>query len=886
MEKRGKLKVLAVLAACFIISWFAVQKICVRRITNADQVDYQDGFLYGVDVSSQDYCVFRVNIKTSESRYIEIPQRINGTTCTIAYLTPAESGGAYLVKKVKENGQFHQDIVWCDFERKKLNTVIHLEDMPDKQLAGIISVKELVYVYLYNSYGEAEQYFLQDGKLIFSGQTINFLDNTILFDIMEDGSFYEVQLDGKIYQTDKKGNCVCVVDDIGSQDEGWKTNIQLYPDKLYYENTKTGQTYRIETENPSSAPVPCGQTWQMARSFDETRMTAVYRDEGKIKCGELLLEDGRRAAAICGRDELIVDKLEWEKKEVLTVWLLIFLLSSGIIFFIQAVWKMLRRRQAVIPLVLQAAVLAVLLMSAGIGILRNRILFAVQKNVEDNSLAFCVQLGYEYMDMVQLENVQTMCACPQITSDNQLPVYYENTPYFEHNPQDMDEGKPFSQNNEAKIRLYFKKENYIYSIGYSQYAHNLPLQYNYAPCSCDILSAMEKVFEQKQIAVQKYNDLDGWQYAVFIPFADSGGEYPLLLEVMVTLGENNQIFADEALMIESLLYWVSGILLGTIVFLIWLNMKSLGELKQAALKVSEGKLGTLAQVSGRSEAAATAVRFNHMSRQIFQQISGIQQYQEKYSALAPLKLLDGSKDGSKQGRYPMMTVGFWNEEEIPSQVKNLQINRQIEQLHRYGGEIISFASEGLNVLFLTDVSDALSAAVNILQDRQQGKAYRTAIAVSVEEIHLGVTGSRLRSEVSAFGINGNFTEFLKHCAEKYKASLFLTGTALECIPGFLSLYHCRLIGYFLLSCSQKTEKIYEVLDGEPKEERRKKMLTREAFSKGVDLFCQQKFMEARMAFIRVIAEHPQDGAALSYIRLCEKNDSVQKDEQQLYLEIY
>lgn len=887
MEKR---KAIVVLAACFIFSWFGVQKLSVRRITNADQVSYQEGFLYGADISSQDYCVFRVNTETLENQYMKIPQRVNGTTCTIASLTPAKSGEVYLVKRSAENEHVHHDIVRCDFEQKELIPVVHLEDMPDKQFAAMISAEDSLHVYLYNSYGKLEQYFLQDGELIFSGHTLQFLQNTILIEIMEDGSFYEVQLDGTVYRTDREGNCVCVINDTGSQEEGWKVNVQFHLDKLYYENSKTGQTYRIELDGSPSAPIPCDRTWRPAQSFDETklmRMSAIFPDEGRIRCGVLLLEDGRRAAAVCGSREVIVDRLEWGKKDKLAVWLLGSLLSSGLVFLIWAGWRIQRQRQIVIPLVLEAALLTILLMSAGIAILRNRILFAVQKNVEDNSLAFCVQLGYEYIDTVQLQNVQTMCAYPKITDENQLLIHHDYLQQQNEKSLDMDRGGTARQSISPNLRCYFKKEGNIYSIGYTQYSHNLPLQYNYVPCDYEVLLAMEEAFEENQIIVKKYNDLDGWQYAVFIPFPDSGGEYPLLLEVMITLGENNQIFLDEALKIQTLLYLVSGVLIGTIVFFIWLNMKPLEGLKQAALKVSEGNLGVLAQVRGRSEAAITAVRFNHMSRQIFQQVSGIEQYQEKYTALAPLKLLESFKDGTRQRRYPVMTVGFRNQEDIPSQVKNASISQQIEQLHRYGGEIVSFEPGGLRALFLNSPADALSAAVSMLQDKPEEKEqYRTAIAVGFEEIYLGVTGSRLRSTVAAFGVNGDFTGFLKQCAEKYKASLFLTGTAAENIPECLSLYHCRLLGYFLISSTQKTEKIYEVLDGEPKEERRKKMLTKEEFSRGIDLFCQQKFMEARMAFIHVLSSHPQDGAALSYIHLCEKNDSVQKDEQQLYLEIY
>ena len=80
-------------------------------------------------------------------------------------------------------------------------------------------------------------------------------------------------------------------------------------------------------------------------------------------------------------------------------------------------------------------------------------------------------------------------------------------------------------------------------------------------------------------------------------------------------------------------------LLAAILLILWRAMHSLGILKQAALLVEKGRLGEVARVRGRSEAAVTAVRFNRMSRpRSPSQVSGLEATGEKYNAFCAFKI--------------------------------------------------------------------------------------------------------------------------------------------------------------------------------------------------------------------------------------------------------
>ena len=83
-----------------------------------------------------------------------------------------------------------------------------------------------------------------------------------------------------------------------------------------------------------------------------------------------------------------------------------------------------------------------------------------------------------------------------------------------------------------------------------------------------------------------------------------------------------------------------------------------------------------------------------------------------------------------------------------------------------------------------------------------------------------------------------------------------------------------------------TEPVYEVLDGEDGWQQRKKLLTEGTFAAGREAFQNGDFTAARMAFIQVYSENPQDGAALHYIRLCEKNNVLPDGEKQCDMEVW
>ena len=81
-------------------------------------------------------------------------------------------------------------------------------------------------------------------------------------------------------------------------------------------------------------------------------------------------------------------------------------------------------------------------------------------------------------------------------------------------------------------------------------------------------------------------------------------------------------------------------------------------------------------------------------------------------------------------------------------------------------------------------------------------------------------------------------------------------------------------------------KIYDVFDGDEKDTRNRKRQTKMLFEKGVLLFSEQNYQEARQHFIEVLKTDRMDKAAKEYVYLCEWYLNESEEKKNVYIECY
>ena len=861
---------LAVAAGLFL-SWLFIGHFSSYQPSQVFEACYRNGFLYGIENEAGYYRVFRVDVDREESRSIRIPVSRGGRSHSLSQLCPMADGSVYVVHTSALGQDTDTWIERCDFEKRRLIPAWDLKLFGTGASFDLTAGEDILRLIVWERDDRMTWYELADGEWVCRKQLSELDSDSYVYEITWDGGFYLFQSYGKIYHLNDGEDFSCVYE-MGGED-GY--DFQFYKDEIYFKDRDDGRTYRIDVTKKPYTPVLCQQTYRAARTFDEQKMSCISFDGKTSKAGVLSGEDGRKVAAVCGEKEYVAFVLEWSSREKLFGWLILSLFLEGTGFFLVFVWRQMKRKEILVPLMAEAAFAALILMAAGFGILRGQILKSVEENISDTTIAACLRIGYEWMDFYDQDNLQAMCGFETITRDNQLP-FTRNTRLPDRIKRTDAQGNELKETASVERRLYFEKEGMLYPLGVSQYILNMPLEYNLVSCDFLALQAMKRALKQKEAVAVEYVDLTGIQYAVFLPLETGEGEYPVILEAAMTRTEGNRQFAEQAVKVERLILFLGAALLAVILLVLWMGLAPLGVLKQAALQVSKGKLGVLAKVRGRSEVAKAAERFNHMSAQIASQVYGVDSYQKKYAAFLPLEFLEragkamSGTEEARQQAYMVMTVGFRDGGSEGSRKKRESVASWIRHIHEKRGEVLAFEQEGLQCLFLGEAGNVLEAAVNILQEQLAGEENRISIAISYEEIRLGITGDESRSAVAAFNRNGDSNSFLKKCGERQGISLLITGAAADRIPGFFERYAVRRLGICLMGRGERPERVYEVLDGEPEVSRRKKLLTRDDFGDGLAAFERQEYLAARTAFIRVISRNSRDGAALHYIRLCEE----------------
>ncbi len=221
---------------------------------------------------------------------------------------------------------------------------------------------------------------------------------------------------------------------------------------------------------------------------------------------------------------------------------------------------------------------------------------------------------------------------------------------------------------------------------------------------------------------------------------------------------------------------------------------------------------------------------------------------------------------------------------------NQMLGKALPAVSSHGGVAEGFAGGGLTALFFDQYEPALTAAVSIFENlhamKGEDREYETVAAGICEgTVMIGVVGHGERMAVLTLSQAKEFAGFLRSIGYRYYARILVTEDFLRRIPDSAMKFNYRFLGSIRVLSSGDIKRIYDVFDGDIVEVRNRKRKTRMVFEKGVELFAQEKLLEARQHFIEVMKLDVADRAARSYLLRC---DACLNGERrwQGYLETY
>ena len=205
------------------------------------------------------------------------------------------------------------------------------------------------------------------------------------------------------------------------------------------------------------------------------------------------------------------------------------------------------------------------------------------------------------------------------------------------------------------------------------------------------------------------------------------------------------------------------------------------------------------------------------------------------------------------------------------------------------GAIEDFKEETFRAVFNVHPEDALKASIDICEavTRSGESSRRLAIALTYGKVSMGVVGYEYRMSIISLSPVTRLAEVLQKKAHDYSAKILVTGALAEEIPNFATRYNQRLLGVIHRRDIGIEEKLYDVFDGDELEVRNLKRRTKTLFERGIKLFLERKFSEARGCFIEVLKADRSDRAARHYLFLCDTNYNLEPAEREavnVYLE--
>lgn len=415
------------------------------------------------------------------------------------------------------------------------------------------------------------------------------------------------------------------------------------------------------------------------------------------------------------------------------------------------------------------------------------------------------------------------------------------------------------------------------------------LQKNY-PGLSEVLSSKNPSILFDKIQIQE-EELD----SVYVPILNDEGEVTAFAGVDFNQNkfneETEEYIREAAFSLAGVMAVCFCLLLLIVQFSI---LHPIFRLERQAELITEGQFQYELEVRGHDELSEISLVFNRMSKSIAGHMEDMRRLNEAYFRYVPAKIL------TLLGKDNIGDIRLGDEVNAVLTVFSLQLadfDRTIRQkttgemiaamnqvLHccvpvvaEQEGMVEGFQNAGFTALFDSGCQAAVLSAVTVCQKLnhmvllKQLEENQAGIGIAFGEVMLGIVGQEKRMAAITASQYRDTACWLQGIARRYQSHILITQTAANQIPDFFETYHIRTLGFLYNTYTGYTDRIYDVYDGDSREEIESKNETREAFEKGVELYCIRDFVGARQKFIEVLKRFTRDRASKEYLYLCDKN---------------
>ena len=213
---------------------------------------------------------------------------------------------------------------------------------------------------------------------------------------------------------------------------------------------------------------------------------------------------------------------------------------------------------------------------------------------------------------------------------------------------------------------------------------------------------------------------------------------------------------------------------------------------------------------------------------------------------------------------------------------NSYLSRMAPLIKEHNGFIDKYLGDAIRALFPNSADDAVRASLAMqhqLVEYNQGRRradyqpVQFGISIHTGDLILGTVGGQDRMDGTVISDAIDVVTHLENLTKLYGTSLLISGETYSRL-GAPEQYAVRNIDRVKVEGKSDPVAIYEVFDSAPPHIMDLKMKTLEDFEQGLVHYRQQRFVEAKQLFNKVLQTNNQDTVASVYLGRCEE---FQKD---------
>ena len=458
-----------------------------------------------------------------------------------------------------------------------------------------------------------------------------------------------------------------------------------------------------------------------------------------------------------------------------------------------------------------------------------------------------------------------------------------------------------SANNEGLQQIYYKDYHWLHRVEFGilvtmfcdeQYI-GVPVEFLFREELTDILY---KTMDSVQAYRGEYSNEFGEWIVLSIPITDEFGKIVAVMESGITITALKYTAEQSTKQLHNMILVVIAILLLLLGGVLLISLMPLKTLKTRMQDIISGQQGVQVKIRGNDEVAETCRIFNQMSTEVEFQVSDLINSNRGYSKFVPKKLFnimhkssanDLRRGDRTQRDLTILSMSVANFEKTTGNLTgeerfeliNQIISKLTSKIDKNGGVVEKYTEAGLTALYPESSEQAITTAISACQATDvintsngfgPNQRIELASGISHGPATVGIVGQEEHFAAITISEQTNLSNHLSKIAPKYGSRILATAFAINEIEGFEERYSARFIGFLYVEATNKTEKLYDLFDGDREESKHLKKQTKGLFEKGVNLYCAKEFYEARQVFIEVLKQYNGDKAAKEYIYLCDR----------------